>query len=86
VEIARRRDITVTTVYNHLAHAIEQGELELEDVIRLDEKTLKAIRFVFEQHGGDKLKPVFEALEGEYDYGVLRCLQAALMQKEVSAP
>jgi ATP-dependent DNA helicase RecQ len=86
VEIAQRRDITVATVYNHLARAIEQGEIELEDVIRLDEKTLKAIRFVFEQHSGDKLKPVYEALGGEYDYGVLRCIQVAMFQEAVSVP
>ncbi len=78
-QIARERDLTHATVYGHLAVAIEQGELELEDVIKLDEQAEKAIRFAIEQHGAEgKLKPVFDALGGEYDYGVLRCVQASL--------
>ena len=36
----------------------------------------------FEMLGNDsnrlKLKPVFEALEGEFDYDVLRCVAASL--------
>jgi len=26
----------------------------------------------------ERLKPLYDALEGEYDYGVLRCVLAAL--------
>jgi ATP-dependent DNA helicase RecQ len=76
--IAHQRDLTLTTVYNHLARAIEQGEVELNDVIELDDKELKAIQFAFEQHDGDKIKPIHEALDGEYDYGVLQCVRASL--------
>ncbi|ALP52844.1 ATP-dependent DNA helicase RecQ [Candidatus Tenderia electrophaga] len=76
--IAQQRDLTLTSVYNHLAKAIESGEIELQDAVALDDETFKAIRFAFEQHEDGKLKPVFEALEGEVDYGVLRCVQAAL--------
>ena len=37
-------------------------------------------RFALEQHGSEgKMKPVFEALGEEYDYGVLKCVQAALL-------
>lgn len=79
-DIARERDLAPTTVYGHLSIAIERGELKLEDVIELDETSLKAIRFALEQHGSEgKMKPVFEALGGEYDYGVLKCVQAALL-------
>ena len=76
--IAHQRDLTLTTVYNHLARAIEQGEVELSDVIKLDDKEIKAIQFAFEQYDGDKLKPIHEALDGEYDYGVLQCVRASL--------
>ncbi len=76
--IAHQRELTLASVYNHLAKAIEQGEVKLSSVIDLDDKELKAIRFAFEQNDDNKLKPVHEALEGEYDYGVLQCVRAAL--------
>ena len=77
--IAQQRDITEGTVYNHLATAIEACMLTLDDALPLPQEQLDAIRYAFEQFGVDgRLKPVYEALEGEYDYGVLRCVQAAL--------
>jgi len=79
--IAHQRDLTLTTVYNHLAKAIEQGEIELDDAIELNDKQLKAIRFAFEQSEDGKLKPIYETLEGEYDYGVLQCIRASLSQQ-----
>jgi len=79
--IAHQRDLTLTTVYNHLAKAIEQGEIELADTIELDDKQLKAIQFAFDQSEDGKLKPIYETLEGEYDYGVLQCIRASLLQQ-----
>ncbi len=79
--IAQQRDLTLTSVYTHLAKAIEEGGIELQDAVELDDQTFKAIRFAFEQNEDGKLKSVFEALEGEVDYGVLRCVQAALLSE-----
>ncbi len=79
--IAHQRDLTLITVYNHLAKAIEQGEIELDDAIELDDKELNAIQFAFEQSEDGKLKPIYETLEGEYDYGVLQCIRASLQQQ-----
>lgn len=80
--IAAQRELAPGTVYGHLASAIEQGEATLDEVVSLKEGELSAIRFAFEQaDDGDKglrLKPVFEALEGRYDYGLLRCVKVAL--------
>ncbi|HED39560.1 MAG TPA: DNA helicase RecQ [Chromatiales bacterium] len=76
LEVAHKRDLTLNTVYNHLASAIAQSEIELKDAVDLDEKSLKAIRFEIEQRDDGKLKPVFEALGGEFDYGVLRCVKS----------
>jgi len=74
--IAHKRDLTLNTVYTHLANAIAKREIELADVVELDEKSLKAIRFEIEQSDDGKLKPVFDALGGEFDYGVLRCVKS----------
>lgn len=77
LEIAHRRELTLATVYRHLAGAISQGEIELDDVVELDEGSLQEIRFAFEHSDGERLKPVYEALGGEYDYGILECVRAA---------
>jgi len=78
-QIAARRQLKPTTVYGHLAQAIAAGEAELNEVVGLDEPALKAIRFAFEQNAeGNRIKPVFEALGGEYSYEVLRCVKADL--------
>jgi ATP-dependent DNA helicase RecQ len=77
--IARQRGLTSGTVHNHLVQAIEQGEVTLGEVVSLPDEEMKAIRFAFEHHFGERrLKPVFEALGGEYPYEVLRCVRAAL--------
>jgi len=81
LQIAHQRNLTLTTVYNHLAQAIEEGQIELADVVSLDDKALKSIHFAFEQNEDGKLKPVYEAFEGQYDYGVLQCIRASLPQQ-----
>jgi ATP-dependent DNA helicase RecQ len=79
--IASQRGIKPTTVWTHLSRCIEAGELGLEDVIQLRDDELEAIRFAFEQLSSEApvpLRPVFEALQGQYDYGILRCVQAGM--------
>jgi len=85
--IATQRELTPGTVYGHLAAAIEEGVVTLDEVVKLEEGELAAIRFAFEQDDGEgeqglRLKPVFEALEGRYDYGLLRCIRVALEREE----
>ncbi|MDH5784713.1 MAG: DNA helicase RecQ [Chromatiales bacterium] len=75
--IAAQRGLKETTVYNHLSKGIERGEVPLREVVKLEDHQLEAIRFALEHHdGGKRLKPVFEALEGEFSYEVLRCVRA----------
>ena len=53
----------------------------LKEVLELDEKKYNEIVFVIESFGDDeerRLKPVYEALGGAYDYGLLRCVQASI--------
>ena len=82
-EIAQQRALKRTTVYSHLARCIELGELPLREAVALSEDELKTIRYALEQVPTDSpmaLKPAFDALNGEYDYGVLRCVRAGLDQ------
>ncbi len=76
--IARQRGLKPTTIYSHLAEAIARGEVPLQEVVVLPDEELAAIRFALEHHGeGNRLKPVYEALGGEYPYELLRCVRAA---------
>ncbi|RKZ64346.1 MAG: DNA helicase RecQ [Gammaproteobacteria bacterium] len=79
--IAAQRNIKETTVYSHLASCIEQGEIKLNDVIDLAEQEINIIHETLLSINDDdrKLKPVYDALDGLYDYNTLRCVQAAVL-------
>ncbi len=80
-QIAEQRQLKLSTIYDHLSQAIETGKLELSQVIQLSETEIHEIedklleRPIEEQH---ILKPIFEAFEGHYDYGILKCVRAHL--------
>lgn len=79
--IASTRNIKTTTVYAHLASCIEQGELNLEEVIDIKPHDISIIHetLLSLDDGSRKLKPVYDALDGMFDYHVLRCVQAAML-------
>ncbi len=84
-EIAIERDINLNTVYSHLAEAIKFGSLTKSEVVGLPEDEIEEIIQVAEIAGyleDNKLKPVYEMLDGEYNYGVLRCVLAGLSQDD----
>ena len=79
--IADKRNIKTSTVYSHLANCIEQGELNLNEVIDLNDQDISIIHetLLSVDDGSRKLKPVFDALDGMFDYNTLRCVQAATL-------
>ena len=80
-EIARERNLKMTTVYTHFSKAIEERELSVEEVISLDREEIIEIENAFRSLPDDQkeaLKPVFEKLQEKYDYGILRCIRAGL--------
>ncbi|BBL74139.1 DNA helicase RecQ [Methylomagnum ishizawai] len=77
--IAGRRGLKPATVYGHLAEAIAQGLADSSAVVGLELAEIRRIQGVWrslpeEERQG--LKPLFEALGGQYGYEVLRCLLA----------
>ncbi len=77
--IAARRELKINTVYNHFAEAIEAGLLDPRQVLPLEEEELDEIIEAIEalhicEEG--RLKPLHEALDGRWDYGILRCITA----------
>ncbi|HET6390494.1 DNA helicase RecQ [Hyphomicrobium sp.] len=74
--IAAERKIEVSTVYGHLAEAIEAGLITAADALKLDPAEIDEIEEAFERcHTREtgKLGPAFSALGGQYDYGILKC-------------
>jgi len=79
--IAERRELKISTIYTHLSRGIEEGELSLAEIVTLADDELQAIEYAFTQLTADSpltLKPVFDAFQGKYDYGLLRCVRAAM--------
>lgn len=82
--IATRRGLKPDTIYNHLAKAIEAGMAELREVLNLSDGEIERIAAALLEQPAEKrgaLKPVYEALGGAYEYGVLRCVRAGLLNK-----
>jgi ATP-dependent DNA helicase RecQ len=80
--IAQQRELGTSTVYTHLADAIEVGLLHVREVIELDDasynEVISLIELFAEEEKG-RLKPIFDELNGEVEYGVLKCIQAGLL-------
>ena len=80
-QIALQRDAKISTVYTHLADAIEVGLLDVLEVLELDKDEYNTIVLTIESMEDEekgRLKPVYEALDENYDYGVLKCVQASI--------
>ncbi|MEQ1529399.1 MAG: DNA helicase RecQ [Methylococcales bacterium] len=81
LQVAQQRSLQETTIYGHLAQGLEQGQLILTDVVDLSAAEIKQIEDVIinlPQEQKNALKPVFEHFDGQYNYGILRCVRAAL--------
>lgn len=80
-QIAQKRELKDETIYNHLSQALEQGMVVLNDVVELPGQEIKRIEeaiLSLPKEQQNALKPVYELFEGQYSYGVLRCVRAAL--------
>ena len=75
-DIARQRSLVASTIYGHLATAIENGEsIDLAHFFNADE--LEKIRAAFAKCGYGNLTGVHQELGGRHDFGVLRVFRTA---------
>ncbi len=77
--IAETRNLKLSTIYGHMAEAIEMGVIDLEIIDELDEQTISQIDQTLEEQNTLEtglLKPCFEALDERYDYGLIKCVLA----------
>lgn len=83
-QIAAQRSLKATTIYGHLAVAIAEGRAVVTEVVDLPPSELTLIEQTLAAQGelSEKMvfKPAYEALGGVYDYGILRCVCAAMLR------
>jgi len=80
-QIATERGLTPSSIYHHLATAIEAGAIEVEQAIDLPAGEIEAIRYAIElamEETPLRMKTVHESLDGAYDYGLLGCVRAGM--------
>ena len=76
-EVARERSLASSTIYGHLAEAMESGErLDLRRFVTADQQ--KEIEEAFARVGLSSVGTARESLGNRYDYGVLRIVRAAM--------
>jgi ATP-dependent DNA helicase RecQ len=74
--VAASRELTLRTVEDHLAQAVEAGEtLDLDRLV--SEAKRREIEAAIARIGGDRLKPILEELGEGYSYGEIRLVRAA---------
>jgi len=81
--IAEQRSLKVSTIYTHLAQAIEVDQLNITDVPGVFDTDLDIIGDALSELPPTEtfaLKPLYEQLEGAYDYGILRCITTHLLK------
>jgi ATP-dependent DNA helicase RecQ len=80
-KIAATRRLDVDVIYGHFAEAIERGVIEAREALALEEEDVDEILATFERLDtleSGKLGPAHAALDGRFDYGILKCLLAEL--------
>jgi ATP-dependent DNA helicase RecQ len=79
--IAKQREVIPSTVLGHLADALEAGEAV--DITPWVTPEIQAeVAAVFAKEGMEKLGPVYGALGGKYDYGILKLCRAAQIRAQ----
>ncbi|TYS18710.1 DNA helicase RecQ [Rossellomorea vietnamensis] len=66
-EVAEQRNLSLTTVQNHILQCFEEG-MEVNTEAFISDKERKLIELAVEKTGGEKLKPIKEELPDEIDY------------------
>lgn len=77
VEIAKARGVTTSTIWGHVERLVADAAIDLSSVRHLTQQPqwnalYPAIKKAMLKHGVEKLKPLYEAMGGQYDYDVIR--------------
>ena len=85
--VARARGLAPATVYEHLATAIERGEIGLDEVLELAPGERAALEEALLADGEPvaRLRPAFDALEGAWSFETLKLVRADLRRRTETA-
>ncbi len=79
--VAEARALTPGTVLGHLVKAVGGGELDADAVLTIspeDKQRIEKKLAAFQLREITALKPVYDALDGAFDYDVIRCVRAGM--------
>lgn len=76
--IAKNQGLTAGTVINHLEKMIDAGERMDLEYLKLPRDRYEIMAKAYKKCGDEKLKPVFEYLDGKYEYDELRLARVLL--------
>ena len=77
-ETAKMVGYTPSTIIGHIEQLLELQESVDLNYLKLPANTYQYVKAVFQQHGKEKLKPVFEALQGKCSYDYLKLVRALM--------
>ncbi len=81
-DIVRERDMTESTIAAHIEKLAEEKQLVATDIKKLIvftgdiEHAITEIRAALDEHGAEKLRPLYDATGEQYDYTTLRLVRA----------
>ncbi|MGL4608783.1 MAG: DNA helicase RecQ [Trueperaceae bacterium] len=84
-QVAAKRNLATSTIFTHCAELVETGELTAIEATGLAESDVQRILDTYDaltDEDKGRLKPLFDKLNGEYDYGLLRCVLAEKRMKQ----
>ena len=77
-QIAKERGIALTTVWGHLEKLVQEQDITIDDLKQNTEvyknwkDEYKVLQEIMDEVGIEKLKPIFEAANEQYDYNQIR--------------
>lgn len=75
-EIAEERNISPTTVWTHFEKLADDGAFTAADIAMLEPKNWKTAKkklfAALDEHGDERLKPIYDACKEKYDYDLVR--------------
>ena len=87
-EIAGHRGLAASTVWGHIAQAIEESLLDYREIKEITAEQSEAITdawLALPEEEQSRLKPLYEILNGEFEYHILRCVIAGLRREAEQA-
>jgi len=71
-EISMKQGFGLWTIVNHIQKLIQKGENCDIMYLKPDDKVFEEIKSAFEHCGNERLRPIFDHLDGEYSYEEIR--------------